>query len=79
MRRMGSTKKPFFRIVATDVRRANAGLFLEQLGWYDPKKAKDDVQIDVERVDYWVSKGAQMSDTVNNLVKRVRKSAKAVS
>ena len=77
LRRMGSNKKPFFRIVATDVRRANGGLFLEQLGWYDPKKAKDNVEVKLDRVDYWLSKGAQITDTVRIIVKKQRKTAGA--
>ncbi|OGV42567.1 MAG: 30S ribosomal protein S16 [Lentisphaerae bacterium GWF2_57_35] len=78
LRRMGSNKKPFFRIVAADARCANGGAFLEQLGWYDPKKSKNNVELNLERVDYWVSKGAQVTDTVRNIVKRQRKVVVAV-
>lgn len=74
---MGSNKKPFFRIVVADSRRNNCGLFLEQVGWYDPKKKSNDCEIQLDRVDYWVGKGAQLTDTVRNLAKRVRKATAA--
>jgi len=78
LRRMGSNKKPFFRIVATDMRRSNAGRFLEHLGWYDPKKKKDDFELKVDRVEYWLSKGAQISPTAKDLLKRRQKMGPAV-
>lgn len=76
LRRMGSNKKPFFRIVATDMRRPNEGRFLEALGWYDPKK-KDGANylLDLDRVEYWRSKGAQVSDTVKSLISKGKKAA----
>jgi small subunit ribosomal protein S16 len=73
LRRMGSNKKPFFRIVAADSRSANGGSFLELLGWYDPKKSKNNIELKLDRVDYWMSKGAQITDTVRNIVKKQRK------
>ena len=79
LRRMGSNKKPFFRIVAADSRSANGGSFLEQLGWYDPKKSKNNVELNLDRVDYWVGKGAQVTDTVRNIVKKQRKVAGAAT
>ena len=75
LRRMGSNKQPFFRLVATDVRESNQGRILENLGWYDPKKKKDDFSVNVERVQYWLSKGALISDTAKSLFKKqMRKS-----
>jgi small subunit ribosomal protein S16 len=70
LRRMGSNKQPFFRIVATDVRESNQGRILENLGWYDPKKKKDDSSLNVERIQYWISKGALVSDTAKTLLKK---------
>lgn len=70
LRRMGSNKQPFFRVVATDVRESNQGRILENLGWYDPKKKKDDFSLNVERIQYWLSKGALISDTAKSLLKK---------
>ena len=75
LRRMGGNKKPFFRIVATDSRCSNTGRFLEALGWYDPKKKATNFEVKTERVEYWVGKGAQLSDTVNSLMRKLRKTA----
>ena len=72
LRRMGANKKPFFRIVVADVRSANAGSFLEELGWYDPGKKTDNCKLDVDRADAWIAKGAQPSATVATLLKKSR-------
>ena len=75
LRRMGGNKKPFFRVVVTDSRRPNEGRFLEALGWYDPKKKGTNFELNADRVNHWVSKGAQLSDTVNSLMRKLRKAA----
>jgi small subunit ribosomal protein S16 len=72
---MGGNKKPFFRVVVTDSRRPNAGRFLEALGWYDPKKKGTNFELKADRVEYWVGKGAQLSDTVRSLMRKLRKTA----
>lgn len=73
LRRMGSNKRPFYRIVASDGRTAPSGRFIETLGWYDPKKNADqDVELNVERLAYWEQCGAQLSDTVRTLYRRVK-------
>ena len=76
LRRMGSNKNPFFRIVAADVRSANAGSFLEELGWYEPGKKADNFKIDLAKVEGWIAKGAQPSETVAILIKKSRAAAK---
>ena len=73
LRRMGSNKKPFFRVVVTDMRRPNEGRFIEALGWYDPKKKGMNYELRVDRIEYWQSKGAVVSDTVNSLLKKAKK------
>ena len=73
LRRMGSNKKPFFRVVVTDMRRPNAGRFIEALGWYDPKKKGMNYELRMDRIDYWQSKGAIVSDTVSSLLKKAKK------
>jgi len=73
LRRMGSNKKPFFRIVVTDARRPNEGRFLENVGWYDPKKEGQNYELKVDRIEHWLGKGAIASDTVRSLLKKNRK------
>ena len=77
LRRMGANKKPFFRIVATDIRSANAGNFLEELGWYQPGKKTDNYQLDLAKAEAWLAKGAQPSETVAILLKKSRAAAAA--
>jgi small subunit ribosomal protein S16 len=78
LRRMGSSKQPFYRVVVADERTATGGRFIEAVGWYDPRRdASSDVSLDMARIDYWVGCGARLSDTVRNLRKRVRMQAPA--
>lgn len=67
MARAGAKKRPFYNIVVADSRNPRDGSFLEKLGTYDPKQPKDSdkrVILNGERIKYWVSKGAQVSDRV---------------
>jgi small subunit ribosomal protein S16 len=75
--RKGAKKAPFYRVIATDGRSPRDGRFLEQLGTYDPLKEPADVRLDLERVDYWLSVGAQPSETVGKLIERARVAAPA--
>ncbi len=77
--RRGAKKKPFYRVVAADSRAPRDGRFIEQLGYYDPMKDPHVVKLDLDRVDYWISKGAQPSDTVRHLIARCRAEAEAAS
>src|SRR6266404_4396846 len=70
LRRAGSKKRPYFRIVVTDSRAARDSSFVEILGHYNPRTRPALVDIQQERVDYWISKGAQPSDSVRTLIKR---------
>lgn len=70
LRRQGATHAPFYRIVVSDSLRTPAASTIEQVGHYDPKKNPVDMKLDRERIDYWVSKGAQLSPTVKSLMKR---------
>jgi small subunit ribosomal protein S16 len=72
LRRGGATHAPFYRIVVSDSLKTPAAATVEQLGHYDPKKNPADVKIDRARVDYWVSKGAQLSPTVKSLLKKTK-------
>lgn len=75
--RMGSKKSPFYRIIATHSRTPRDGRFLEILGYYDPVKNPAVLHVKQERVDYWVSVGAQMSDTVASLLRKHKKETAA--
>jgi small subunit ribosomal protein S16 len=70
MRRAGSKKRPFFRIVVTDSRAARDSSFVEILGYYNPRTRPAVVKVDRDRVSYWISKGAQPSDSVRTLIAR---------
>ena len=70
--RRGAKKKPFYRVVAADSRSPRDGRFIEQLGYYDPMKTPHEVKLDLDRVDFWISKGARPSDTVAHLIKKYR-------
>ncbi len=72
LRRMGSRNAPFYRVVVQDSRRATTGRFIETIGWYDPKQEGENFSINLDRVEYWTSSGAQPSDTVSSLIKKAR-------
>ena len=67
---MGAKKKPFYRIVVTEKRSKRDGRFVESVGYYDPCRNPADVKIDSDRVNYWIERGAQPSETVRSLIKR---------
>ena len=70
LRRAGSKKRPFFRVVVTDSRAARDSSFVEILGHYNPRTKPAVVQVDKERVDFWIKQGAQPSDSVRTLIAR---------
>jgi small subunit ribosomal protein S16 len=70
LRRAGSKKRPFFRVVVTDSRAARDSSFVEILGHYNPRTKPAVVHVDKERVNFWISKGAQPSDSVRTLIAR---------
>src|SRR5687767_3629598 len=69
MRKMGSKKRPFFRVIVTDSRTARDSSVVEIVGHYNPRSKPAKVDINRERIDHWVGKGAQLSDTVRTLMK----------
>ena len=79
MRRVGSKKRPFFRVVVADSTAARDGSFVEVLGHYYPRAKPEKVDIDRERVQYWISKGAKPSDTVRTLMARHPSAAPAAA
>ncbi len=70
MTRKGNRHNPFYRIVAADERSSRDGKYIELLGTYDPREEPAVVTIKMDRVDYWKSKGAQVSQTVNEIINR---------
>jgi small subunit ribosomal protein S16 len=71
--RTGANNDLSYRVVATESRSPRDGRTLEILGWYDPKIKGTNYAIKLERLEYWVKNGAQMSDTVRSLVRKARK------
>lgn len=69
LRRTGTTKRPYYRVVVADARAWRDGRFVEILGHYDPRRNPAVVKIDAERAQYWIAKGARPSDTVRSLLK----------
>lgn len=70
LRRMGAKKNPYYRVVVADSRSPRDGRFIEELGTYDPLAEPALVKIDLERTKYWISNGAQPTDTVKALLKK---------
>ena len=69
--RTGAKKKPFYHVVVTDSRNKRDGRLIERLGFYNPLATGQDIpmKLDIERINYWVSQGAQTSDRVARLIK----------
>ena len=77
MKRVGAKNSPYFRIVVADSRSPRDGKFIEEIGSYQPLKPGDNFILKLDRVQYWVSKGAQPSDTVASFIKKAGKVAAA--
>ena len=73
LRREGSLNNPYYKVVVADKRSPRDGKFIEIVGNYDPKKAAQNANIALDRIEYWISRGAQPSDTVRSLIKKARK------
>lgn len=71
LRRTGSKKRPFFRVVVTDSQNARDSSFVEVLGFYNPRTSPETLKLDRDRLTHWVGKGAVPSDTVRTLVARM--------
>jgi len=68
--RIGSKKRPYYRIVVIDKRRARNGRFLEVLGQYNPIASPAKVEINSERAQYWLARGAEPSETVRSILRQ---------
>ena len=71
LRRTGSKKRPFYRVVVTDSRTARDSSFVEVLGSYNPRTKPETLTVKRDRLEYWLKLGAQPSDTVRTLVDRM--------
>jgi small subunit ribosomal protein S16 len=77
MKRIGAKNTPVFRIVVADGRSPRDGKFIEELGTYQPLKKDNNFTLDIERAQYWISKGAQPSDTVASFLRKAKRTAAA--
>ena len=73
LRREGAKNRPYYKVVVADSRSPRDGKFIEIIGAYDPKKPGHNSTLNIDRVEYWISKGAQPSDTVRSLIKKNKK------
>jgi len=75
--RGGSKKRPFYHIVAADQRKPRDGRYIERLGFFNPlaKGGEETLRVDMDRINYWVSQGAQPSERVNTLIKQASAAA----
>ncbi len=70
LKRIGTTKRPVHRFVVTDSRNPRDGRFIEELGYYDPRREPAVIQVKKERVEYWLGVGAKPSEAVRALFKK---------
>jgi small subunit ribosomal protein S16 len=75
LKRIGARNQPAFRIVVADARSPRDGRFIEELGSYDPKRPGTNFTLNLARADYWLSKGAQPSETVASFIKKAKRAA----
>jgi len=77
LRREGALNRPYYKVVVADSRSPRDGKFIEIIGTYDPKKEGHNSTLKMDRIEHWISKGAQPSDTVRSLIKKNRKQTAA--
>ena len=73
LRREGALNRPYYKVVVADKRSPRDGKFLELVGTYDPKKQGHNSTLKLDRIEYWLARGAQPSDTVRSLIKKNKK------
>jgi small subunit ribosomal protein S16 len=77
LRREGAKNRPYYKVVVADSRSPRDGKFIEIIGTYDPKKPDHNSTLKLDRIEHWMSKGAQPSDTVRSLIKKNQKQTTA--
>ena len=70
LKRLGSKKNPFYRVVVADERSPRDGKFIEEIGYYNPLTTPADIKIDAEKANKWLGNGAQPTETVRSLLKK---------
>jgi small subunit ribosomal protein S16 len=75
LRREGALNRPYYKVVVADSRSPRDGKFLELVGTYDPKKPGHNSTLKLDRIEHWIARGAQPSDTVRSLIKKNKKAA----
>ena len=73
--RMGSKKSPSYRVVVKEKQSKRDGAYLENVGFYNPTREPAEVRLDMERVNYWIGRGAQPTDTVRQLIRQQQRAA----
>lgn len=76
--RMGTKKRPFYRVVVSHSEAPRDGRFIEQLGYYDPRQEPPVVRLDSQRLERWLNNGAEPTETVLRLIRRVKGSSPSV-
>lgn len=77
--RAGAKKKPFYHVVVAEARSPRDGKFIEKVGIYDPTRNPAEIRLEQERLAYWLGQGAQPSETVAHLIKKVSSEASSMS
>jgi small subunit ribosomal protein S16 len=75
--RMGAKKSPSYRVIVKEKLSKRDGAYLENIGFYNPTRSPAEVRLDMERVNYWIGRGAQPSETVRQLIRQQSQSARA--
>jgi small subunit ribosomal protein S16 len=73
LRRVGRKRQPSYRIVVTESENPRGGAYLDTLGYYNPRTNPAELRIDLQKVDEWLERGASMSETTENLVRKARR------
>lgn len=79
LKKMGKRGQPFYRVVVADTLKKHEGAYIENLGWYNPLVEGENYQLKQDRLDYWISQGARISNTVKSLVLKNRKRPQPVA
>jgi small subunit ribosomal protein S16 len=79
LQRAGARNRPFYRVVVADSRKPRDGGFIEKVGYYDPVPIKDIIQLDRERINEWMGKGAKPSSAVLGLMRRLQRRGTAAA
>ncbi|MBQ6143684.1 MAG: 30S ribosomal protein S16 [Clostridia bacterium] len=74
LRRMGAHKKPFYRIVVADSRSPRDGRCIEEIGYFNPMTSPEEIKLDLEKAEKWISNGAQPTERVKSIIKSLKES-----